>query len=73
MDKQLWAATAIIIAGYVLGFYFQNRRLDDFKQAVDNRFGDLRGEMNHRFDDLKDWIRAELRRIDGRIDSVLKG
>ncbi len=59
-----WAAilggqTAIIIGGYALGFYFQNRRIDD-----------LRSEINHRFDDFKDWIRAELRRIEERLDRL---
>jgi len=59
MDKQLWAAVAVIVLGYAIGLYFQNKRIDD-----------LRSEINHRFDDLKDWIRAELRRIEERLDRL---
>jgi predicted Holliday junction resolvase-like endonuclease len=41
-----------------------------FAYHMDKRFDALQNQMNHRFDDLKDWVRAELRRIDERLDSL---
>jgi Tfp pilus assembly protein PilN len=67
MVSQLWGAVAVIVLGYVLGFYFQSRsiahlhkRIDDLRAELNHRFDDLRVELNHRFDDLKDWIRSEV-------------
>jgi hypothetical protein len=33
---------------------------------IDKRFEDL----NHRFDDLKDWIRSEIKRLEHRLDRL---
>ena len=48
---QQWAPVAIIVAGYLLGFYFQNRRVDDLITRFDKRI-----------DDLKEILRAEMAR-----------
>ncbi|HEV2177847.1 MAG TPA: hypothetical protein VGW33_11715 [Terriglobia bacterium] len=73
MNSQIWAATAIIVVGYILGFYFNHREVESLRRAMES----LRREMetrfaaiDKRFDDLKDWIRAELRRIDERLDRL---
>jgi len=29
-----WAPVAVIIVGYAVGLYFQNKRLDDFKDGL---------------------------------------
>jgi len=41
-----------------------DKRIDDLRGEMSARFG----EVNHRFDDLKDWIRSEVKRLEGRID-----
>ena len=66
MNNQLWAATAVIVLGYIVGFYFQNKRLDDFRSEVDHRFA----EVNHRFDDLIRYIEARLKAIEDRLDRL---
>ena len=80
MNGQLWGAVVVIVLGYVLGFYFQSRsiahldkRIDDLRAEINARFA----EVNHRFDDLKDWIRSEVKRLEERIERtehpVVKG
>ena len=59
MNNQLWAATAVIVLGYIVGFYFQNKRLDD-----------LRSEVNHRFDDLIRYIEARFKAVEDRLDRL---
>lgn len=63
--QQLWSAVAVIVAGYSLGFYFQNRRIDDLRDS-------LRSEMNGRFADLKDLFRSEIKRLEDIIRSEVK-
>jgi Tfp pilus assembly protein PilN len=66
MISQLWGAVVVIVLGYVLGFYFQSRSI----AHLDKRIDDLRAEINHRFDDLKDWIRSEVKRLEERIERI---
>jgi Tfp pilus assembly protein PilN len=73
MNNQLWGAVGVIVLGYVLGFYFQSRsiahldkRIDDLRAEMNARFG----EISHRFDDLKDWIRSEVKRLEDRIERI---
>jgi hypothetical protein len=54
-----WGPVAVIVAGYLLGIYFQNRRIDD-----------LRDTMNKRFDDLRDLLKSEVKRVEERIDRL---
>ena len=58
---QQWAAVAIIVAGYLLGFFFQNRRLDDLRDLV-----------NKRLDDVKDVLRAEIQSSDAKLTVVVE-
>lgn len=48
---QQWGPVAIIVGGYLLGFFFQNRRIDDLINRIDKRI-----------DDLKEILRAEMAR-----------
>lgn len=56
-----WGPVAVIVAGYLLGIYFQNRRIDD-----------LRDSVNRRFDNLRDLLKSEVKRLEdsvGRVDA----
>jgi predicted nuclease with TOPRIM domain len=63
MNMRIWSAVAVIVIGYLVAMLYQTHHWD-------RRIDDLRSEVNHRFDDLKEWIRAEFRRIDERIDHL---
>jgi hypothetical protein len=54
-----WGPVAVIVGGYLLGIFFQNRRIDD-----------LRDSMNKRFDDLRDLLKSEVKRIEERLDRL---
>jgi len=54
-----WGSVAVIVGGYLLGMFFQNRRIDD-----------LRDSINKRFDDMRDLIKSEIKRVEERIDRV---
>jgi hypothetical protein len=64
--QQFWLGVAVIVVGYLLGFYFQHRDVESLRREMDARFA----AIDKRFDDLKDWIRAEIRRIDERLDRL---
>lgn len=44
-----WTAIAVIIVGYAVGLYFQNKRIDDFKEGLyhylDAKFGALEARV----------------------------
>lgn len=54
-----WCPVAVIVGGYLLGIYFQNRRIDD-----------LRDSINKRFEDLRDLLKSEVKRLEERFDHV---
>jgi hypothetical protein len=54
-----WGPVAVIVAGYLLGIFFQNRRIDD-----------LRDSINKRFEDLRDLLKSEVKRLEERFDHV---
>jgi hypothetical protein len=54
-----WGPVAVIVGGYLLGIYFQNRRIDD-----------LRDSINRRFDDLRDLLKSEVKRLEERLDRM---
>ena len=82
MSSQIWSATAVIVVGYIIGFYFQSRsithldkRIDDLRSEMNARLGELRSEMNARFvemnarlTDLKDLLHSEIRRVEERLE-----
>jgi polyhydroxyalkanoate synthesis regulator phasin len=82
VDKQLWAGVAVVVLGYVIGFYFQrrdidkkletnlNRRIDDLRSEMVARIDNLRSEMVARFEGLRDLLRSEIKRLEERIDRL---
>ncbi len=54
-----WGPVAVIVGGYLLGIFFQNRRIDD-----------LRDSIGHRFEDLRDLLKSEVKRLEERFDRV---
>jgi hypothetical protein len=81
VDKQLWVGIAVVVLGYVIGFYFQrrdidklessiNRRIDDLRSEMVARISDLRSEMVARFDGLRDLLRSEIKRVEERINRL---
>jgi uncharacterized protein (DUF2164 family) len=67
---QQWGPVAVIVAGYVLGFYFQNRRIDDLRDSMGKRMDDLRDAMNRRFDDTNARINVRFDAMNERIDRL---
>jgi hypothetical protein len=74
-DTQLFLAvgmpTLVVLIGILINHWQVsaiNARITD----TNARVGDLRQDMNTRFDDLKDTWRAELRRVEEVIDARLK-
>ena len=65
-----WGPVAVIVGGYLLGIYFQNRRIDDLRDSMNRRFDDLRDSINKRFDGLHDLLKSEVRRLDERLDRL---
>jgi uncharacterized protein (DUF2164 family) len=61
-----WRPIAVVVVGYLLGIYFQNRRIDDLKDTMNKRFDD----MNKRHDDMRDLIRSETKHLEERIDRL---
>jgi archaellum component FlaC len=65
-----WGPVAVIVGGYLLGMYFQNRRIDDLRDTMNRRFDDFKDQMNKRFDDLRDLLQSEIKRVEERIERV---
>jgi predicted nuclease with TOPRIM domain len=63
-----WGPIAVIVGGYLLGIYFQNRRIDDLRSSVNSRFDDLRDLLKSEVKRLEDSIG----RVDGRVERVEK-
>jgi hypothetical protein len=54
-----WGPVAVVVGGYLLGIFSQNRRIDD-----------LRVSINNRFDDFRDLLKSEVKRLEERFDHV---
>jgi hypothetical protein len=65
-----WGPVAVIVGCYLLGIYFQNRRIDDLRDSMNRRFDDLRNSIDKRFDDLHDLLKSEVKRLDERFDRL---
>lgn len=68
------AVIVIVVAGYILGFYFQHRddaalrsEMNVRLAALDRRIDDLRSGVNARFEDFKELLHSELQRVEGRV------
>ena len=54
-----WGPAVLIVVGYVLSFYFQNKRLDDFKEAL------------YKYIDVKfETVDVKLKAIDDRLKAI---
>ena len=54
-----WGPALLVCFTVIIGLFYQNTRMSDFKGAIDKRF-----------DNLKDYIKSEFRRVDERIDRL---
>jgi hypothetical protein len=61
-----WGQVIVILIGIGLGVLFNNSRLNDLKNYVDAKFSG----SDRRFDDLKDFIRSEVHRLEDRMDRL---
>jgi hypothetical protein len=62
-----WSPVAVIVGGYLLGMFFQNRRIDDLRDSINKRFDDMNkrfDDMNKRFDDMRDFFKSEIKRVE---------
>ena len=50
---QLWMPTAVIVVGYILGFYFNHRQLESFRNEFNAKIDAVRAETEA--------LRAEMR------------
>jgi hypothetical protein len=65
-----WGPVAVIVGGYLVGIFFQNRRIDDLRDSLTKRIDDLRDSMNKRFDDLHDLLKSEVKRVEERLERL---
>src|SRR3984957_9036627 len=65
-----WGPVAVIVGGYLLGIFFQNRRIDDLRDSMTTRLDDLCESMNKRFDDLHDLLKSEVKRVESRLERL---
>jgi hypothetical protein len=79
--QQLWLAVAVVMLGYIVGFYFQhrdldkletslNRRIDDLRSEMNARFAALQSEMNARFAALHELLKSEVKRLEDRLERI---
>jgi hypothetical protein len=68
--QQLWLAVALVMLGYIVGFYFQHRDLDKLETSLNRRIDDLRSEINARFAALYELLRSEIKRLEDRLDRI---
>ena len=58
----------LICLTVLLGILFNNSRISDLRSYMDARFNDVDKRFNavdKRFDDMKDFIKSEVRRLEG--------
>ncbi len=79
--QQLWLAVAVVMLGYIVGFYFQhhefdkletslNRRIDDLRSEMNARFAAMQSEMNARFAALHELLKSEFKRLEDRLERI---
>ena len=75
-----WGPAILVCLTIVVGLFYSNARITDLRNettALRNdmsaRFEAMEKRFNGRFDDLKDWIRAELRRLEERSSPIQRG
>jgi cell division protein FtsL len=66
MLLQNWGAIAVIVGGYLLGIYFQNRSIAHLDKRIDDQ-GKRFDDVNKRIDDLRDTLRSDMRAMKAEI------
>jgi hypothetical protein len=64
-----WGPSLLICLTIVLEILFNNSRISDLRSYIDARFNDVDKRFNavdKRFDDMKDFIKSEVRRLEDR-------
>jgi uncharacterized protein (DUF2164 family) len=57
-----WGPAALVCVTILLGIVFYNSRINDLRSYIDARFNGV----DKRFDDLKDFVKREVRRLEER-------
>ena len=69
----VWGPAFLVCLTVVLGFIWNNSRFADLRNYIDARFNaqdKLLDDMNKRIDDLKDFVRSEIRRLEERTSPI---
>jgi len=64
-----WGPSLLTCLTVVLGILYSNSRISDLRSYLDARFNDVDKRFNavdKRLDDMKDFIRSEVRRLEER-------
>ena len=61
-----WTPLCVILSAYLLGNYFQLRRIARFHCRID----EFRDSMNKGFDDLHDLLKSEIKRVEERLEPL---
>jgi hypothetical protein len=62
----LWGPALLVCLTAVLGVIWGNSRMNDLRSYIDTRFN----AQDKRFDDMKDLIRSEVRRLEERMNPI---
>jgi hypothetical protein len=57
-----WGPAAPVCVTILVGIVFNNSRINDLRSYIDARFNGV----DKRFDDLKDFVKSEVRRLEER-------
>jgi hypothetical protein len=57
-----WGPAALVCVTILLGIVLNNSRINDLRSYIDARFNGV----DKRFDDLKDFVKSEVRRLEER-------
>jgi hypothetical protein len=69
-QSQLWIPTAVIVVGYLLGFYFNHRQLESFRNEFNAKIDALRAEMKQGFAEIRLEFHTQISDLSHRLDRV---
>jgi len=64
-----WGPAILVCLTVTIGLLYGNSRLTDLRNDMNSRFE----AIEKRFDDLKDWIRSEVKRLEERSSPIRRG
>ncbi len=72
-----WGPALLICLTVILGIVYNSSRISDLRSyidarfnAVDKRIDDLKGDTNQRFEDMRDLIKSEIKRLEDRMSPI---